>query len=357
LIICFIFLPSLSKSKYGFRNLENFHGTGAFNLTKYGAWDSILVDMLQRPKDVVVVRAGGKNRGAGGWSKKNPYLEERFIEIEIDIDPTSLVSRIVSVREQIANEWVADLDTLLAANELILTSYYDNLESSRDDEECIDYDRENGGDVADDAKGDDCIDTERLAAAYTGEGITSSWNRKRATFDRNAMIMLSNSITFDEIASSPYRQGNFDLLVLLATQESVHRVLQQYRAIGDERKVSFEWLREFYTSRIRKYFDGGQEYGRADDFLEELLATSPSMRTVDDFVEFVDPMRICSDILQTRSAVAEDWKAIVQSVPQEHMELRKVLLARQMGADPLESSLVLKEEDVESNDMSTGAFD
>jgi hypothetical protein len=55
--------------------MESYHGTGAFNLTIWSSWDSILFDMLQQPKDVVIVSARRRGRGHGGGSKNNPYLE------------------------------------------------------------------------------------------------------------------------------------------------------------------------------------------------------------------------------------------------------------------------------------------
>lgn len=64
------------ENTYGFENLENYHGTGAFNLTKYNSWNTILKDMLHRPADVVVVSARRRGRGHGGWSKDNPFLED-----------------------------------------------------------------------------------------------------------------------------------------------------------------------------------------------------------------------------------------------------------------------------------------
>jgi hypothetical protein len=56
--------------------MESYHGTGAFNLTKWKTWDSILDDMLHQPKDCVIVQAKRRGRGHGGWSANNPYLEE-----------------------------------------------------------------------------------------------------------------------------------------------------------------------------------------------------------------------------------------------------------------------------------------
>ena len=121
---------------YHFNNLEKYHGTGAFNLTMYGSWDSILLDMLQQPPDVVVVSARRRGRGHGGWSKDNPYLEDRFVEFHIDIEPPSLVTRILSVRQQIAQEWVSDLATLQTINGQILASYHAKTSQMRAEEEC-----------------------------------------------------------------------------------------------------------------------------------------------------------------------------------------------------------------------------
>jgi hypothetical protein len=64
------------QDTYEFGNLEEFHGTGGLNITKWDEWDSILTDMLQRPADVVVVSARRRGRGHGGWSKDNPYMED-----------------------------------------------------------------------------------------------------------------------------------------------------------------------------------------------------------------------------------------------------------------------------------------
>lgn len=60
------------EQKYNVRNLDTFHGTGAFNLTKYPEWDDILKDLLFTPPDVIVVSTKAKRRG----SKNNPYLED-----------------------------------------------------------------------------------------------------------------------------------------------------------------------------------------------------------------------------------------------------------------------------------------
>jgi len=45
-------------------------------MTKFPAWDNILVDMMARPPSVIIIRSKRRGRGHGGWSKNNPYLAE-----------------------------------------------------------------------------------------------------------------------------------------------------------------------------------------------------------------------------------------------------------------------------------------
>jgi hypothetical protein len=240
------------------------------------------------------------------------------VEFNIDIDPTSLATRIVSVREQIAREWVTDLSTLAMANEKILKSYYDKSATGRSEEECAPYD-----------ESENCVPrAEDLIAPYSDNKDRVARND---AYDRTAMMMLSNSMDSDGIGSSPHRKGNFDLMDLLVTQESIHRVLRKYREMRSEREVSFAWLREFYVKRVTTHFDGDQRYGRADDFLDEVLLSPPVMREVGRNVELVDPQRIAEDIINKRSEVYQEWKEIVTTIPQEHTGLRKALLNKHMG--------------------------
>ena len=232
-----------------------------------------------------------------------------------------------------ANEFTDDVDTLVIANDQILSSYFETQQTLglEDFSDTVEF--SNGDNDDDDDDDNDSIPT--LIAPYSD--ITQ---QRRKAFDRHVGdMLLSNAIFSKDQNSSPLRKGNFDLMFLLATQESIHRVLRNYARAGDEREVSFHWLRDFYTKRLGEYFDGHQRYGRADDFLEELLLTPPIMKSIEDnskrnqVVGFIDPLRIAEDIIRTRSEVAAEWKGIVANVPQEHMELRRLLLAKQMGGN------------------------
>ena len=282
----------------GTKNLLNYHGTGSGFIEKFGGkWDAPLMEMMQRPKDVLIVSAKRRGKGHGGWSKNNPYLEDRYVEFEIDIDPVSLTSRILSVREQIAQEWVTDLDIIADANSQILDSYFKISKEER-------------------AKQDDELKTTPPA------------------FERTAVHLLNNAEDLSPLQSSPFRKGNFDLLYSLCTQESVHRLLREFAEAGEKKEVSFAWLRDFYTERVADYFDGDQQNGRADDFLEELLRTPPSVVISDDGKGgLADPLGLAEQIIEERNKVVEDWKILMERVPQDHSEgIRKELLNKQMAS-------------------------
>ncbi|CAJ1953706.1 unnamed protein product [Cylindrotheca closterium] len=396
---------------FDFKNLDNFHGTGALNITKYPGWDSPFLELITMDSEVVVVETSptaSQNRRRG-WSNKagyldnlsqkkqlddcfqktsssssssakkkdeqkstqkvrgfrigsyldnlggsqpddepskeesstpkvpskpkpcttpklrassanyleglsngnaelptekkekaaeeNPYLEEKSVGYEIDIDPASLVNRIISVREQISKEWATDLETLFLTNDEILTSYLDQQMDSREQEE---------------------------------EHIEDHEDSVKSSFNSSALFFLTNSLGTQDRDSSPFRRSNFDLLLLLSTQESIHRVLRDYSLMEDE--DNFDWLMEFYTDRVSEFFDGhGQAYGRADDFLKQLIESPPvARRTSTDDISFVDPMKMIEDIIRERSEVAREWKEVTSSISHDHTDLRRLLLTRRM---------------------------
>ena len=201
-------------------NQLSFHGTGAGYLQRFGGnWDGPLREILKQEKQIIIIAAKRRGNGHGGWSTDNPHLKERFVEFEIDIDPVSLVSRILSVREQIAQEWCngGDLNVFRRANAIVLESYFARLKENRSGDE----------------------------KEVTG-------------FERTAALSLNNHTSFcqNDGASSPFRKGNFDLLCNLCTQVATHRVLHDLRKnqISTDDEVAFEWLRDFYANRVSDYF-------------------------------------------------------------------------------------------------------
>lgn len=303
-------------------NLVDYHGTGSKFIEDYqGVWDAPLIDMIRQPKDVMVVSAKRRGRGHGGWSKHNPYLEERFVEININIDPANLAHRILAVREQIANEWLTDLNVLMQANDELLQSFFDTVKSQRDS-----------------------TDTD-----ISGTSTNKSPNE---AFERTASVRMDAASRASTSLSSPLRRANFDLMYNLCTQAAIHRILRQHKRIMEEKTKyttnpkldSFElstiFLKEFYLDRAEEYFDGNLEFGQADNFMEELLQTSPRFINVDNdsgsntmtvsSTELVDPVGAAELIIQMKKEVAEDWKALMSRVCEDHTRIRQNLYTNQI---------------------------
>lgn len=207
--------------------------------------------------------------------------------------------RILSVRGQIANEFIQDLDIVIATNDQIMNSYFDSIRQE---------DRDAPQELA-------------------------------SSFDRETSIILSNNMESSVSASSPFRKGNFDLLYNLCTQASVHELLRELQRAGEEREVSFVWLRDFYVARVEGFFDGDQPFGRADDFIEEMLLTPPSVKDMGTnkqgkaFVGLIDPLGLAEQIIARRTQIAQEWKEMMGQTGSDHMQLQKVLLAKIMGKE------------------------
>ena len=191
-----------------------------------------------------------------------------------------------------------DLDILADVNDEILDSYFAKAQEQRK------------------LKDDDTKETDQIAFEWT------------------AVNILYNHTAFNAGASSPFRKENFDLLYNLCTQASIHHLLKHLAEAGEAKEVSFVWLRDFYMERVAEFFYGDQKYGRADDFLEELLLASPSVIYTDDGkVGLADPMGLAEQIIEVRKDVVAEWKELMMQVPQDHTAgIRKVLVEKQMQA-------------------------
>ncbi len=281
-------------------NLLDYHGSGARFIEDFGGrWDAPLVAMTEQPRDRIIVSSKRRGRGHGGWSKNNPYLEERWVEMAIDIDPSNLASRILQVREQIAVEWQKDLDILSAANDQIINSFYETTRERRE------------------------TDSNRL-----GEAVDCQIN----VFERTAGNMMNENSRFAVAISSPFRRSNFDLLYNLCTQAAIHRILRDKQTNEGAKDASFLFLRDFYTARAEEFFDGDLQFGRADDFMDELLQTSPSLTNIG----LVDPVGVAESIILMRKEVARDWKVLMIQVPSDHTGIRQALFSNQIKGNPAE---------------------
>jgi len=256
------------------------------------------------------------------------------------VDPPALVRRILSVREQLSKEWVEDLDMLVKLNDEIAESFeeYNNKVEAKDDEEEDDEEEDDEddeddtdiqslkSDAEDEEEEKNLSDLDALIQALTAPTYkdptadipsTSSKASSETTkakmddieeekpqtlydeqkpesvFDRKMLSTWSQLLWSPKRSSSPYRKANFDLLLLLATQESIHRVMKSYKNDGGIRSETHEWLLDFYTDNVNDYFDGHQTNARSEDFLEKMMKESRSLiETNGEILAWVDPARI-----------------------------------------------------------------
>ena len=303
----------------GLPNLGGYHGTGAFDVARHPTWDAVLRDVMEQPNDRMIVSAKRRGRGHGGWSKDNPYLQERWVEFAIDIRPASLVQRLLPVREQLAKEFASDLDVVEIVDGRIMGSYFDNL---RD-----------GGDGA-------------------------------FAFDRISHDVLTNTTDFQGTCSSPLFRGNFDLLYGLCTQASAHRLLRELR--DDDDDLAFRWFGRFCAENVPSHFDGEQPFGRADDFLDALLRAPPSAAERPGgggfgSVGLADPLRLAERMIALRSGIASEWKEAMGETGRDHAEMNGELFRAaaertidESGDDAVE---IEEERTIEELSDSTGAFE
>jgi hypothetical protein len=242
------------------------------------------------------------------------------------VDPSSVVRRILAVREQLSQEWIQDLDMLMQLNDEVLETY---------EEYMLQKNEAMGEDDEMEATEDD-DELDKLVKDLVAQNtIFNSQKEKTPVFDVNAWYTWSQSLCSQDRDSSPFRKKNFDLLLLLSTQESIHRVLKSYKKDDTVRPETYEWLLDFYKERVRNHFDGHQTFGRAEEFLGEMLRSPPTMIETDTkslgILAWVNPAEIAEDIVRERSEVALDWMEVAKSAKDEHTELRRRLFTNMVS--------------------------
>ncbi len=242
--------------------LLNYHGLAAINTTLFPTWDSYFEKLLQQSTVTYLVESS----------------RAHVPTYELEINPASLCSRLVSVREQIAREFVNDLDVIAEMSSAMMQRYYDS----------------------------------------------------RGEMEQPNLLFLESSV-YNDYAPSPLRKGNFDLLMTLTTQEAIHRVLND-ASFQQSEKVSHLFLRNFYANRIQTHYTGSNWYGRAEEFMVELLRSTPSvLQLQDEESGLVDPLRVAELVLKEREQVAEEWLEIALDVPQAHTDIKRWQFNRLMG--------------------------
>ena len=353
------------------QNLGNYHGTGALDITTYPTRDAPLYSILQQPNTKMIISAKRRGRGHGGWSKNNPYLQDRYVEYSLDIRPASLVQRLLGVRMQLANEFENDLDIVRIVDGMIMKSYFSRLKK----EQQLQYDD------------DDVLGGEEKVGTSSSSTTTTSF-----AFDRISDDILTNFTEYQSLGSSssssstPFRRGNFDLLYSLCTQAASHRLLRELQQSSSSSSSSsnydtknnnyndnatYQWFKKFYIENVPIYFDGDQKFGRADEYLNALLSTPPSLIEMSPFASssdydygLIDPLQITQRIITIRSAIANEWQGMMREVTNDHGILNDVLFRVMMGrsldeSENVNDSVVEIQEEItlDALDDSAGEFE
>uniref|UniRef100_A0A7S3L8G9 Uncharacterized protein n=1 Tax=Amphora coffeiformis TaxID=265554 RepID=A0A7S3L8G9_9STRA len=273
-----------------------YHGIGCMNTTAFPHWSSFFEQLLARPVESYIIQS---------HNGLTP-------DYDMEINPASLCTRIISVREQIAKELAHDLGIVARMGYHTMDTYWeywDNHDIST---------TENRKDQDNEASAPPPPPGDRIT-------MSSGADVKRRLPPHNLVFLDYSLAGSGDMAPSPLRKGNFDLVVLLATQESICRILnnQQLEELKrSEQHVYRQFLQKFYIERLESHFTGIQRYGRADDFLEELLF---SVGTA-----VVDPVRLTEIILREREQVALEWQAMSQDVPNDHIVIKRLQLEKLM---------------------------
>jgi len=301
---------SVENDKRLSSRLLTYHGIAGLNSTLFPTWDTYFKKLLEEPSTSFVVES-------------NNRLVREFT---VDIEPGRLCSRILSVREQIAGEWVRDLDVVIDRGGCIRSAVREKLGRGR------------GESTTDDDS------TEGMDNQYKGGGNNwirvpprSSSGDTDAVFERMNLSFLEEDAG-SELASSPLRKGNFDLLTLLTTKESIRRVLDNDDGTSCTTTtttltpVSLDFLRTFYQERAESFFGcKTKRYHLADEFIAQLVTEPARMVTLGDSPVFVDPVGIAEVVLAERERVANEWKEEVGAASVDHAEIRRLQLDRMVG--------------------------
>ena len=258
--------------------------------------------------------------------QSNPHIssDEDEYYMDLEVDPKSLATRLLAVREQIALELVEDLTLIWKADKTLLT---DLLVWTEENE----VGKYRGGDGGE-------------------EGVVSMPSS-------NAIRMHEEFLASSGKASSSFRKGNLDLIFNLSTQAAIHRLLKQLMSdecsvgancrradratIRSYNNACFRWLRDFYVDRVGDFFDGDVPFGRADDFFMEWLQQSSfdisngatkkksspgSADSGQGLLNKVDPLRLAEEMVRIRSGIVMEWRKICRLVHEEDHGWIKLLI-------------------------------
>jgi len=276
----------------GEASFERMHAIGCLQTP----WREYLLAQLEAPPTEIMVESSLKKHR--GISADNPYLKPTTMTYAYELRPTELAERVMLASRQIAREWAEDdLLRMAAENEQI-------------------------------------------------------WRERRATvtLDEEELRTTIPAFANEQDGSgsgdgSPYRGGNYDLLLVAVTRRAARCALREYAAQPSKRD-EHAVLRD----HMRALPADGEElpYNAADAWLTALLDKPIVLRLVaadaadgadggdggggGGGASLVDPRAIVERILDYRLAVAREWTETMLAVPEMYLSIKREHLMSRAGA-------------------------
>ena len=104
------------------------------------------------------------------------------------------------------------------------------------------------------------------------------------------------------------------------------------------------------------YFDGDQNFGRSDDFIDAVLRAPPPLP---DGWHSTDPLRMAQRIVSIQKDVALEWMGMMEEVEEDHGIMNDVIFRVMMGRTMEESGndYDVNETTFEGSADGSGAFE
>ena len=257
---------------------ETYHGLDGFNSSV--AWDRWLLDLYGVPPMEIEVQSILKQHR--GVSANNPYVQPKRMAYTYELRPSDMAERLCRTVDSIAREWREDLALIADAE------------------------------------------------------VESVWRSRRAvTLESDEEVRTTlPAFSHDPVnnPNTPYRGGSYQLLVALATRRAAQSALAAMAA------QPTSWAaREMLATHCeeRGLFEGDDlEPHVADAWIASLLDLPISLRMgggTSGEPALVDPRGVVEQLLEWRTAVAEDWIRRLRRVPDALLQIKRRHMESRMG--------------------------
>jgi len=276
---------------YEHEGLLNFHGFGGLQVPA----SDYLSAMMESPPHVHEVRSSWGNRYTGG-SKDNPYLQQqRFHTYNETIHPQKICKGIMEIREQVAKEWIEDIE-FVKMEDAIFWHDFGVME-----EQELQAPKNNLG--ADD-------EGAHMEERQTLFGVGISGNHQ----------------------STPLRLRTYDVLKKASSWVAVQKTLLKFSDQADDAE---DWFRSLWEGGWREVLEESGPTGAADDFFRS-LAAMPSRAAegkVEGTLRMITPPDIARQVLEERQSVLQGWKEwlLTGEYLDRHTEIQRALLLRSLS--------------------------